>query len=148
MRPCTWKKNGRITPRIKAPQRGQWNMRKPSRRHGLDMRNLLSTLAMWTPHPPTPSRHHDHTGSKRCQGVAGFGTTPSIGHNANTTTVDPTGCSIDAETIPSCGQWTQNLVEVLVDNTKGSDHRGDEGKQEVGFPGCWVGGTSKSTRQP
>ena len=71
-----------------------------------------------------------HTGSKRCQGVAGSGSTPSFGHNANTTTADHTDCSTVAETIPSDDRWTpQNPVKILiVDNTRG----------------C----TSKSTRQP
>ena len=51
-------------PTHKAPQSGQWTMRKPSRRHGLDMRNLLSALAMWTPHPPTAlTTIHDHGGT-------------------------------------------------------------------------------------
>ena len=86
---------------------------------------------------------------ERCQGVAGFGTTPSIGHNANTATVDPIDCSTVAETIPSCDRWTpRNRVEdLIVDNTTGSDHREDEGNQEA-EPENWITDCSGARQNP
>ena len=113
-------------------------MRKPSRRHGLDMRNILSALAMWTPHPPTAlTTIHDHVGTMHTtlgandvRALRGLGQLHRSATTQTQPTVDPTDCSTVAETIPSCDRWTpQNRGEVLiVDNTKRVRSSGGRGK--------------------
>ena len=142
----------------------EWSMDHEKNQVGgywLDMRNLLSTLAMWTPHPPTPlTTIHDHGGTINttlgANDVRALRDLAQL-HRSATTQTQPLWIPMIAQLLrrpfhPAIGRTPQNQVEdLIVDNTKGSNHRGGRGKprgRTRELVPRLLGGTSRSTRQP